>query len=364
MSNEPLVSVILPCYNNEKIIRSRIDSVLNTKYPNYEIIIVDDGSSDRTRDLLIKYYQNNKKIKIITNNKNLGISPSKNIGIINSKGKYISIIETDQEVDPNWLIPVVRELESDPNIAGVQSKLLDINNRDLIEMCGLLFVPHTFWVIARGLSQSADKFNKKEYVGIGTGGCTLRKTVLEKIGYYDERCVYSQGDADSNWPIWIMGHKTLFVPESVVYHETFKPISRSKVQGFKRELNFHKTARVFLKNYEIINVVKYLPQLYVIYLVRAGSHLLRGNFYPIMGFLFSIIWNLIYLPDTLRRRVKIQKLRRVSDKKVMDYICTKGGFLDVYNRYLNPVIKEYENNDRGDKIMIALKEKKFNNVQI
>ena len=359
--NKVAVSIVLPCYNSEKVIKKVVDNLLSTKYKNFELVIIDDGSIDNTYNVLRKYYSKNPKIRIYRNHKNLGIAPTKDRGIKLARGKYISIMETDMEVDPGWLSPVVRELDTNFRLAGVQSKILDIRNKKLIETYGSLLVPQTFWVITKGISQHKDKFNKKEYAGIGLGGVTLRKSVLRKIGRYDEKCQYAQGDADSNWPIWIMGYKTVAIPDSLVYHETAKPISKSKVKGFIREFHFHKTPRVFLKNYETKNIVRYLPQLLFIYLVRDIRHLLKRNYYPILGLFAAAAWNIWVLPDTLRRRAEIQKLRKRSDEQVSKDICVEGTFYNIYKSKLMPVIAAFENYSE-DKTLKELNKTKFSNI--
>lgn len=96
-----MVSVILPVYNDQKNIKSAIDSVLNQDYSDFELIIIDDYSNDQTKSILDKY--DDQKILVFRNAKNLGIAKSRNLGIEKSKGEYISFIDSDDIWFPNKL---------------------------------------------------------------------------------------------------------------------------------------------------------------------------------------------------------------------------------------------------------------------
>ena len=91
-------SIIIPAYNAENSIQKSIDSILNQTYNNYEIIVVNDGSTDNTINLIEK----NSKIKII-NQKNLGVSSARNTGIENAKGDFIAFIDADDYIEKNYL---------------------------------------------------------------------------------------------------------------------------------------------------------------------------------------------------------------------------------------------------------------------
>ena len=92
---EPKVSVIIPCYNGEKYISEAIESVLNQTYQNWELIIVDDRSTDNSKDIVRKYTTINNKITLIEHKYNKGIAKTKNTGIANAKGKYIAFLDQD-----------------------------------------------------------------------------------------------------------------------------------------------------------------------------------------------------------------------------------------------------------------------------
>ena len=99
----PLISVIMPVYNREKYIGEAIESVLSQTYKNWELIIIDDGSTDTTYKIISEYANKDSRIKIFKNNINLGISPSRNKGLMFAKGKYIGILDSDDIILPETL---------------------------------------------------------------------------------------------------------------------------------------------------------------------------------------------------------------------------------------------------------------------
>ena len=94
------ISILIPTYNNENYISSCLESVINQTYKNIEILIINDCSTDNTQKILKEFAKKDKRIKIITNNKNYGYGKSLNIGIKSSKGDYIQIVESDDFIEP------------------------------------------------------------------------------------------------------------------------------------------------------------------------------------------------------------------------------------------------------------------------
>src|SRR6056297_738774 len=101
--NRPSVSVLMPCFNEEKSIGVAIESILNQTYQNIELIIVDDNSTDRTIELAQKYALKDNRISIITKDKNLPRRPgiSRNIGTTLAQGEYIIFMDADDYSKPD-----------------------------------------------------------------------------------------------------------------------------------------------------------------------------------------------------------------------------------------------------------------------
>lgn len=92
---KPLISIITPSYNSEKFIKETIESVLNQTYKNWEMLIIDDCSSDSSPELIKEYCRKDERIKYLKNKKNSGPAISRNLGLDNSKGEYIAFLDSD-----------------------------------------------------------------------------------------------------------------------------------------------------------------------------------------------------------------------------------------------------------------------------
>ncbi|MBP5709293.1 MAG: glycosyltransferase family 2 protein [Bacteroidales bacterium] len=120
-TTQPLVSVIVTVYNMENYVGECIESILATEYENFEVIIVDDGSTDGSLDIVKQYAQKYKRIEYITQ-PNAGVCIARNNGILRSHGEYILPIDADDKITPTFIGDAVEKITSDPNIKVVCPK--------------------------------------------------------------------------------------------------------------------------------------------------------------------------------------------------------------------------------------------------
>ncbi|MCX3263636.1 glycosyltransferase family 2 protein [Pedobacter agri] len=175
-----MVSVIIPNYNHAHYLKQRIDSVLNQTYKNFEIIILDDCSTDNSKEI-IEQYRNNPKVSNITfNDTNSGSTFKQwNKGIALSKGKYVWIAESDDYADSKFLELTVQQLNdnNDVNLCFTQSYRIDKNNV-IIDNClhwygsefqnafladGKNFIKKSLWAQNQIYNASAVLFRKSAY---------------------------------------------------------------------------------------------------------------------------------------------------------------------------------------------------------
>lgn len=125
---EPILSIIVPIYNVEKYIEKCLNSLVKQNIENYEIICVNDGSEDNSLSILKKFNIENSNIKII-NKKNGGLSSARNVGIRESKGKYIMFVDSDDFIAENILAEIIEELEEN-KIDGVYYNYINYFDED------------------------------------------------------------------------------------------------------------------------------------------------------------------------------------------------------------------------------------------
>ena len=147
MNSLPFVSVVMPVYNAEQYLNEAIDSILLQSYSNFELIIINDGSTDKSRDIISGYQD--KRIKLLNNDQNQGIVYTLNRGIENSRGKYIVRMDSDDISYPERIEKQVCFMEVHPDIgicagltetfgAYIERSSLPLRNPEEVK-CSLLF---------------------------------------------------------------------------------------------------------------------------------------------------------------------------------------------------------------------------------
>lgn len=325
----PLISVVLPSYNAMETLETSLKSLIKTSYPNYEIVVVDDCSKDGTYEYIKDFFTKHPRVRvdIYRNSRNMGASFTRNFAIKKSKGEYIAFAETDMKFDSRWLSELVEYLKNNKDVGAVAGKCCDFLQQNKIGAVGLKFDPATFGVIPIGYGKESNQVNDQQEVGLGSVGTLFRRSVLEKIGAFDEKFRHNIDDIELSLRMWVAGYRQVSVPKSITYHWTFKPLNLRSTPQLKSEIISNKIMRVFLKNYQIKSLIIYLPQLIVYQLMRVAKNLLYGDPKPLIGFMAGIIWNLINLGDTLIQRRRIQGLRKLSDREIFDKIGYKDNYL-------------------------------------
>ena len=134
--NTPLISVVIPCYNVKEFLGPCLDSVLNQTFKNFEIICVEDCSTDETKDVLNYYAGKHKNINVIYNEKNCGLAISRNIGMDKSRGMYIYFLDSDDTISTDCLRVLYDEIISndcDIVMGGIRVYPQDVNDKFCME---------------------------------------------------------------------------------------------------------------------------------------------------------------------------------------------------------------------------------------
>jgi len=131
-NKNPLVSVIMPVFNSASFLASAIDSILFQTYTNFELIIVDDASTDKSRQIISQYANKDKRIKAIKNKINLGVSLSTNIGISQAKGQFIAKMDSDDISLPTRLEKQVKYLQKHTQTIAVGGQCIVISELNQI----------------------------------------------------------------------------------------------------------------------------------------------------------------------------------------------------------------------------------------
>jgi GT2 family glycosyltransferase len=334
----PLVSIIIVSYNGGDFLLNCLNSVLKTDYPNYEIIVVDNGSTDGSIEIIKQKF---KKIKIIENGKNLGFSIGNNIGIRSSCGDYIVLLNQDTIVTKNWLKELVKEAKRHGE-GFYNPKILLIDNPKLLDSAGNnLHI--TGIAMPRGLYEAdRGQYNKFEEIAYANGTCVLLpKTTLQIVGLLDPVYFAYGEDVDWSWRGRMLGIKSYYVPSATIYHKHSLNWGRLS----KRKLYFVERNRLLtnLKNYSKRTLLLLSP-IFVIVEVAILTHAFINGWLPekIKAYL-----DLIRLRTYIRQqRNFLQKKRRIPDKEIIrvfsdkiDHPFLKHPAIGVLNHILKPLTR-------------------------
>lgn len=219
LSYKMKASIIILNWNGKHLLEECINSILSQKFKDYEIIVVDNGSSDNSVEYLKEKYTS--VIKIISLIQNKGFAGGCNEGIKIAKGDYIVLLNNDAIVDEKWLSELINAADSDNKIGMCACKILNYYNRDEFDTLSHLIYPD-------GLNRGRAKFEKDhhqydkfEEVFFPSGAAALyRKSMLNEIGFFDEDFFLYGDDTDIGLRGRLAGWKCLYVPTAIAYHKS------------------------------------------------------------------------------------------------------------------------------------------------
>ncbi len=334
----PLVSIIILNYNGAGVVDRCVQSVLDTDYSNFEVIFVDNASVDGSYESVVTKFGKDRRLHFVRNDENKGFAEGNNVGLTYAKGAYITLLNNDTEVDKDWLSESIKVAESDERIGIIQSKLFFWYNREVLESAGA-FIDKCGYGFERGFVKNKNLYNTVDEVFYANGAAvTIKKKDLEKISpgkieLFDADFFFAYEDVDLSWRMRLSGFKTVIAPRSIVYHRRSTTTSRKR----GRLVFHHCKNRVLtlIKNYNLLNLLKYLPLLIILEIVRASSSLVSGQSDSAFAIVRAFIWNLSNFRQSWNKRLIVQYLvRRMPDQYVTMMMKNVNPASLIYNQRL------------------------------
>lgn len=241
-NEEPLVGVVMPVYNGADFVEKSIESVLNQTYKNIEFIIVDDASTDCSRDVIRSYADS--RIKTIFCEKNRNVVYSGNIGFEAAKGKYVALIGHDDLWEPDKLEKQISFLEEHPSYSLCFS-YIDIINENLKVM------KDSFWysVFAKE-NRTAEAWSRKMFMNANcfcAPSACIRKSALDKAGYYRYALLLLQ-DYDL-WLRVILEGEVYIYPEVLAYYRKFSDGTNLSAYSTEKKIRIAHEEQYVLNSY-------------------------------------------------------------------------------------------------------------------
>lgn len=330
-----MLSIVVLNYNGKRFLDRCLNSVLSQNYSNFEIVFVDNASTDGSVKFIKNRFGHDDRVRIVKNDKNYGPVEGNNIGIrhINQQAKYVTLLNNDTELTNNWVETMIAAMESDPTIGAACSKQLQMDAPAKLQGVGSFIDQYGFsYQLGEG------EINRGQYdhkiLEIFTGGTTaliVRTELLKKIGMLDTKYSHGLDDVDLCWRIWLSGYKVVCISKCAMFHKVAGTTKRVHLDYvvFHREKNRIMTA---IKNYSIAYQFRVLPfiltfdLLQILWFVLARK---RSMFWAIVR---ALMWDIKHFKYIWSKRLHVQyRIRRVSDKEVTSHM-KKTNLLELWRR--------------------------------
>lgn len=254
------VSVIILNYNGQKHLDTYLPSVIkNTPLHVADIIVADNASTDNSVEWLRETYP---AIKVIQLKRNYGFAEGYNISIGRVETPYVILLNSDVEVTPNWIQPMLTFMDANQKVIAVQPKILQYKDKTKFEYAGGAggFIDKFGYPFCRGrlfssIEEDKGQYNDERQIFWASGACMMvRRVDFVDYGGFDENFFTHQEEIDFCWRINSRGRKVYYIPSSVVYHLGGGTLNQSNPK--KTYYNFRNNRLMIYKN---LNIQRLIP---------------------------------------------------------------------------------------------------------
>ncbi len=314
--NLPEICAVVVTFNGKKHLEVCLPTLLKMNYPKnkYTIIVVDNASINDTVDFVKKNYP---QITLVESKKNLGWAAATDMGIIwaqeHTKSQYYFLFNDDTKIDADFFNQTLNFAQKNPEYGIFGGKVYNMGTNVIQMAGGGMFKPHSFEFTLLGEQQKdVGQFNNSmEIDHVFEAACCVSKTTIDKIGLFDPNYFYVLEGPDFCLRAKRQGIKSAYVAQAKAEHYLSSTTSQKKNVGglskiFFSRLRFIKSKnrlRLSIKNYSIKETIL----IELSYFISGVKRLKQfPNLVPFIsffvGFIYSMLWNLIYLPQTLQYR--------------------------------------------------------------
>jgi GT2 family glycosyltransferase len=274
------VAVVILNWNGRKFLEQFLPSVMASTYSNFEVIVADNSSADDSISFVQRSYP---ALRIIRFDKNYGFAKGYNEALKQVESDYYIILNSDVDVQPVWIQPMIALLENNPSIAACQPKILSYNNKKLFEYAGGAggWLDKYGYPFAKGrifdiCEEDHGQYDQSEPVFWASGAALfIRSSVFHEMKGFDEYFFAHQEEIDLCWRIQLAGYKIYSCPSSVVYHVGGGTLPRGNSK--KTYLNFRNNHIMLSKNLPFRRKLWIMPARNFLDAVSAWKGLLSGD---------------------------------------------------------------------------------------
>ena len=301
------MSVVVVCTNEKEHLSVCLGSLRHQTHQNLEVILVDNGSTDGSREYVEAEHP---WVRIHATGANLGYAPANNAGFAVARGDYLVVLNPDTEVEPSFVSGLL-EAFTDDGVGLATSRICLFGERSRVNACGN-HVHLTGIGFCRGLGEAVDRYTLPARLA-SVSGCAfmVRRDVLERIGGFDDDYFIYVEDTDLSLRANLAGYRIAFAPGSIVYHKYRLRMTPRKFYLLERNRRL-----TLLKNFRWSTLAALLPPIWMTGILMWLYALLHGPAY-LRAKVRAHAWIYANWRLILDKRGRTQALRAVGDRDLV-----------------------------------------------
>ena len=329
------VSVVIVNYNGSAFLPACLDSLVDQSYSQFEIILVDNGSTD---DSISKINVDYPGVRLIRNSTNLGFAKACNQGIELSEGEYVAFLNYDTVVDRDWLNELVKGISKSTDIGAVMSKILIIDKKPptINSSGGIIHFLGISWSGNFNLPDSSIQNEERQVAFVSGAAMLARRAVLDEVLPFDEDFFMYCEDTDLSWRMRLAGYRLMYEPASIVHHHYH--FSKNKMKFYYLERN---RLSMVLTNYDKRTLFLIALPAFLFEIGMMANALVGGW----LRLKLKTYFDLLLTNKAIReKRRRVQALRKVTDREITSIFTSEIDFFAVNNiviSFLNFFYKLY-----------------------
>lgn len=266
------VSVVIPNFNGIAFLDSMLASLEGQTLSNFEVILVDNGSTDGSCSFVTANYP---WVHLIELSENFGFCGAVNAGIRAAKAPYVLLLNNDTEVKEDFVEEMLAAIRRHKNAFSCGARMVQYHDRDRLDDVGNYYCA-LGWSFARGRGKDIHAYETEDKIFSACAGAAIyRKKIIEKIGYFDEEHFAYLEDTDIGYRARIYGYENWYAPKAIVYH-VGSGTSGSRYNQFKTRYSSRNNIYLIYKNMPLLQIILNLPFL-------AAGFLIKFLFFAIKG---------------------------------------------------------------------------------
>ena len=322
------ISLLLVTWNSAAHLPRCFSSLRKQTYRNFEIIIVDNGSTDGGVDRIEERFPA-LAIHVKKFSKHTGFATANNIGMRIAKGKWAALLNADAYPEPDWLENLLKTAEANPEYTSFSSRQIQFNAPDLLDGAGDAYhISGLAWRNGYNYPSENYRHESKEIFSACAAAALISRDLFLEIGGFDEDYFSYFEDVDLGFRLRLAGKKCLYVPEAVVHH--VGSASTGKRSDFSVYYGYRNMIWTFFKNMPSpliwfllpIHVTTILFFIFYLSLRGQGKVILRAVFDAIKG-----------MPKVLEKRRTIQSNIKIKPSELLRVMST--GLLEPYTEFIH-----------------------------